>query len=85
MEFGLSSRMPRWLARIGVPDARVGAYAMLFLVNMAVLVLSAKAGLDSGEVLGWMMLVGMVSMDVTRRLFGGDPGVTGAALPVGGE
>lgn len=82
MEFPLWSRMPRWLARIGVPDPRVGAYTVLFIVNMSVLVLFSKAGLDSGEVLGWMALVAMVSLDILRRLFGGDPG---AALPVGGE
>ena len=85
MGFPLWSRMPRWLARVGVPDPRVGVCVVVFSVTVVVLALARLAGVDSGEVLGWAVLAGMVSADVVRRWFGQGPGAVGAAVPAGGR
>ena len=83
MEMPFSSRMPQWLARIGCPDARVSAYLLLYVVDVAVLAVSYLAGLDSGVVLGWMIAASVLAAGAVSRLFGDDPGTAGVALPVG--
>lgn len=85
VEFPLSSRMPRWLTRIGCPDPRFRAYVLLALGGLVVLGVSSRVGLDSGEVLGWMVAVSVLATDIVRRLFGNDAGPVSATLTADGK
>lgn len=87
MVFFLSRSMPRWLARVCWPDNRLRLYLLLFLSEMAVLVVLQRAGLDSATVIGWMVVISGMSIDTVSRLYGtsrGTPGL-GRDTVVGGE
>jgi len=74
----LSRYMPRWLIRIGWPERRFGLYVRVFVFLLLVLLVLQRAGMDGITAVGWLTVVGSMTIEVVSRLFG-FPGRSGEA------